>query len=82
MEKEHRVYVLSADDSNAFDGGYAIDNWNDYEQAGEDLPDEAKEFIALAEAKGQVYSLKGFMVTFNINEEVGMNDWVFITQAY
>ena len=81
MEKEHRVYVLSADDI-SIDGGYAIDNWNDYEQEGEDLPKEAKGFIALAEEKGQVYSLKGFMVTFNINEEIGMNDWVFITQAY
>jgi hypothetical protein len=81
MEKEYRVYVLSANDI-TIDGGYAIDIWNDYEQNGDELPDEAKEFINLAEEKGQVYSLKGFMVAFNINEEVGMNDWVFITKKY
>jgi len=81
MEKEIRVYVLSANEIQ-IDGGYAIDNWNDYEQAGQELPDEAKLFIRLAEKNGSVYSLKGFMVAHNINEEVGANDYVFITQAY
>ena len=81
MEKEIRVYVLSANEIQ-IDGGYAIDNWNDYEQAGQELPDEAKLFIRLAEKNGSVYSLKGFMVAYNINEEVGANDYVFITQAY
>jgi hypothetical protein len=82
MSKETRVYVLSADDFSPEIGGFALDIWNDSEQAGEDLPDEAKRFITMAEEIGQVYSLKGFMVAFNINEEVGMNDYVFITQAY
>jgi len=81
MEKEIRVYVLSANEIQ-IDGGYAIDNWNDYEQAGQELPDEAKLFIRLAEKNGSVYSLKGFMVAYNINEEVGANDYVIITQAY
>ena len=82
MSKETRVFVLSASDFSADKGGYSMDIWNDYEREGQELPDEAKLFIKEAEDKGQVYSLKGFMVAFNINEEVGMNDYVFITSAY
>ena len=79
--KEVRVFVLSANEIQ-IDGGYAIDSWNDYEQAGDPLPEEAQKFIKLAEEKGTVYSLKGFMVAYNINEEVGANDYVFITKTY
>jgi len=81
-EKEHRVYILSADMITIYKGGYSMDIWNDYEQNGEELPKEAKEFMKEAEKNGTVYSLKGFMVAFNINEEIGMNDFIFITQAY
>jgi hypothetical protein len=79
-KKEFRVYVLSANNSNV--DGYSIDNWNDCEKRGEELPQEAKDFMNAAERNGTVYSLTGFMVAFNINQEVGMNDWIFITQAY
>lgn len=82
MKKETRVYVLSADKFSADKGGYSMDIWNDYEQAGEELPADAKLFIEEAEKNGSVFSLKGFMVAYNINEEVGANDYVFITSAY
>jgi len=80
--KEPRVYVLSASNFSPDMGGYSMDIWDDYRLEGQELPEEAKEFIAMAEKEGRVYSLKGFMVAFNINEEVGMNDYVFITSAY
>ena len=80
--KEPRVYVLSADNAEEFGGGFAIDSWVDYEEEHQELSEEAEDFVKEAEKNGSVYSLKGFMVAHNINEEVGMNDFVFITSAY
>jgi hypothetical protein len=78
--KETRVYVLSASETDC--NGYEIDVWSESERNGQELPQEAKDFIRAAEENGSVYSLTGFMVAFNINEEVGMYDYIFITQAY
>ena len=80
--KEHLVFVLSASDFSASKGGYSMDIWNDHERNGDELPPEAIEFMDLARAKNRVYSLKGFMVEININEDITDNDYVFITQAY
>jgi len=82
IEKETRVYVLAASEFSAEKGGYSMDIWNDYEQAGLELPEEAKVFMKEAEEKGGVFSLKEFLVAYNINDEVGMNNYVFITKAY
>jgi len=80
--KEPRVFILSASNFDSSKGGYSMDIWNDYEREGQELPAEAQEFMKQAETEGRVYSLKGFMVAYNINEEVGMNDYVFITSLY
>ena len=78
--KEFRVYVLSAD---AFDiSAYDIENWVLYAEQHNKLTEEAKEFVRIAEEQGSVYSLYGFQMAFNLEETVGMNDWIFITNAY
>lgn len=77
MNKELRFFVISADHPNLWEdiSGTVISLW----QEDKELCVQAQRFIKLAEKEGAVYSYKGFMVAMNINEEVGMNDWVFIT---
>ena len=85
--KELRVFVVSADNESlnheVFRGmsGYSVDNWADTPD-GYELEDDAKAFIEIAEQLGQVYSIKGFMVAFNITEDISLNDYVFITNKY
>jgi len=77
MNKEYKVYIASAYDFPEV-AGIAIDVWS----KSDGLPVGAVEFIEHCENEGNVYSLQGFMTAFNINEEVGMNDWIFITNKY
>jgi len=78
--KEFRVYILSAD---ALDiSAYDIENWVLYAEQHNKLTEEAKEFVKIAEEQDSVYSLYGFQMAFNLEQAVGMNDWVFITNAY
>lgn len=83
MKKEYRVYVASA---TAIKGlftkmsGYEIQSWEC--DGDDDLCDDALNFIGFCEAQGTVYSLNGFVDAFNIEEAVGMNDYIFITNKY
>ena len=80
MTKELRFFVVNADHPDLWDDiiGSDISLWQeDYE-----LGFHAKKFIEIARKENCEYSYKGFMVAFNINEEVGMNDWIFITDKY
>ena len=85
--KELGVFVVNADnpdlDDQVFAGmsGYSIDNWSDTPD-GDELEPDAMRFIEIAEQLGSVYSIKGFMVAFNITEDICYNDYVFITNKY
>lgn len=84
--KEYRSYWLSASDEKLCKhipniSGYLIKDWADCPE-GKNLPLSALKFIKICEEQGTVASLKGFMVAFNIEEEIGMNDYVFITNKY
>jgi len=58
---------------------YGPDFWNDSDE----LPQEALDFMEVAEKEGRVFSLKGFMVAFNDNNEISSEtDWVFATNKY
>jgi hypothetical protein len=70
------VFVVSADDVST--SAYDIGAWN----AHETLPEEAREFIQIAMNKGRVYDLEEFMEQFNLEETIGANDWIFITDKY
>lgn len=79
--KEYRAYVLDASvaGEKIYNiSGYLIDNWGEYKK----LPKEALLFIQMCEEQGTVYSLKGLMTAINITEDVGNNDYVFITNLY
>lgn len=76
MNKEIRVYVLSADDIDT--NGYEIESWSSYEV----LPPNALEFIEKAEYEGRVYSLSGFQNAINLEELSLYNSWIFITNKY
>ena len=78
--KEFRIYILNADNINI--SGYDIEEWNLYQEQHNKLTDDAKEFINEVERIGSVYSLFGFQNAFNIDEEIELNDWVFITNHY
>jgi hypothetical protein len=83
-QKKPRVYVLNADDiPDDFNmSGHSIVDWVNYEEQHGKLTDEAERFITLCEEVGNVYSLYGFLEAFNVEEMIGMNDFVFITRAY
>lgn len=80
MIKEFRVYVVSADytDTSAYD----IQNWKLYEEMHNTLLQEAKDFIAVAEENGAVYSLSGFQDVMNFEEINLNNSWIYITNNY
>jgi len=84
MKKELRAYVINADNipDDFSMSGHSIMNWVSYEEQHGKLTDEAERFITLCEERGDVYSLYGFLQAFNVDEMVGMNDFVFITKAY
>lgn len=53
----------------------------------DDAPDDFypytdESFIKEAERQGFVYSLKGFMDEFNLNEGIGVNSYILITDKY
>lgn len=77
MNKEIRVYVLSADDIDT--NGYEIESWN---EQGRLLPTNALEFIERAELEGNVFSLEGFQNAINLEELSLYNSWIFITNKY
>jgi hypothetical protein len=81
-KKELRVFVVSADDDSLpyNVSGYLIDEWANWNE--NELPNEAKKFIDIAEQRGNVYSLNKFLFAFNIEESIGMNDYIFITDKY
>jgi hypothetical protein len=81
--KEMRVYVMSADYDFDFDiSGYEIENWVGYQEQHNKLPSNAEKFIEVCENNGTVYSMYGFHQAFNIEESIGTNDYVFITNFY
>ena len=83
MNKEFRVYVLSADNDNELKlSGYEIENWNHYQEQHNKLTEEANKFIELCEAEGSVFSLTGFQTAFNLDETISLNDYIFITNSY
>ncbi len=80
--KELKFYVLSADQDLSFDmSGYSIADW-DNQTKNEEPTSEAKEFIEACEKNGTVFTASEFMYEFNINESIGMNDYIFITNKY
>lgn len=81
--KEIRAFIVDTGDERLPDNmsGYLIDDWADTPE-NEELDDDAKLFISIAEEDDHVYSIKGLMVAFNINEEVSLNDYIFITNKY
>ena len=78
--KKQKVYVLNATDFKT--SAYDIENWALYAEKHNKLLPEALEFIQKAEEQGTAYSIYGFQMAFNLEETIGMNDWVFITNCY
>lgn len=79
--KEYRVYWLPSSETENISpkfSGYGIDDWNEADE----LPSDAKKFIDIAEEYGTVATLNGFMHCFNIEEGIGMGDYIFITNKY
>lgn len=79
-KKETRVYVVSVDDITTT--AYDIQNWKDFERHHNQLLNETKEFIKVAEELGNVYTLEGFQNALNLEELFLDNSWVYITNNY
>lgn len=84
MIKEPRYYVVDASNPELCKqiqhmSGYVIDNWS---EENEPLDKDAEKFMKIAEKEGRVYSSIGFMVAFNIEQEISLNDWIYITDKY
>jgi hypothetical protein len=78
-EKEYRIYYLHALDLENLGICYSeIIEWH----LAETLCEEAKEFIKLAEEKGNVYSLEGFIQDLNSEEYYPNQDFCFVTNKY
>jgi hypothetical protein len=85
MQKEIRFYVLDATKAGemfAKMSGYELENWKLYEEHHGKLTDEAEHFISACEQEGTVYSAVGFMNAINIEETIGANDYVYVTNNY
>ncbi len=79
--KNLTVYVLSADDDKVSTDAYTIQEWSEIEDAGGKMPKEAFEFMQRAASLGNAYSVSDFLLAYNLEETVGMNDWVFISKV-
>ena len=80
MNKEFRVYILSADNFDT--NGYEIENWKAFEQETNRLDDKTLEFISVCKEEGVVYSLNGFQNALNRKEINITNKLVYITNKY
>lgn len=58
--------------------GYTIHDWS----LADELPEDAIKFCNFARAEGLVVSITGLMDEYNIEESLGGDDWLFITNLY